>query len=786
MALFGDLVFRHRQAAGLTQEGLSEGSGVSVRAIRDLERGRAKAAQRRSAEALADALRLAGDERRKFLDSASRGRQRTRPAPTPPAHAANVSCALPPAVSRLFGRDTELARLKEMAADGHPGGVALLVGHPGVGKTTLAIYAAQLLRPAFPDGCLSVDLRGMDETPTTPWAALDQLLRGLGVPPDDIPASPAERSNLFRSLVSDQRVLVLLDNAADEAQVRPLIASGNGCLTLVTCRQALSGLEAAAWLWLNPLPDPAAIALLSSIAGSARFDAEPEAARELAALCGNLPLAVRICGNRLAGRPQWSIGYLVQQLRDERTRLSALSAGDLRVRPAFEMSYHRLSPATRLIFRRLALIPGSDFGAELAAVATGTTPEDVLGHLDELVDASLLQTTTTPGRFRFHDLLRLFSRELGEAEDEAGERASVTAQLIGYLLDTATEAGLMFSTDPADEPAGSRRFGSRERAGEWLDEETSNWLTAQRQATRAGRHEEVLGLAKSLHWYSDTRFHQVPWDEVFTLGLEAARALGDRQDEAKLLNFLNWAHFLGGTLDETILRQAIAVAEDIGDLVEQAWALRYLAVLHARRSQLEEALLAGRQAVRLSDGLELWLGRGAIQNTLGDILRQLGRHDDALATHRAVLTEVEKQRDETNAATYRIFKAVTLRYVGKVLLDMCCWRLAAESFGEAGTLMDEAGLVVMAAETIFDEGVAWHRADERDAAERRLRSASARLDKAATRWQRAQVLAELADVLEGRGDRRGSLAQRHEAAALCAQVGTPQAREFAAGLASGR
>ncbi|GAB3881693.1 hypothetical protein GCM10029964_038190 [Kibdelosporangium lantanae] len=265
--MFGKLLLRHRVAAGLTQESLAEASGLSVRALRDLERGHAQAAQRRSTEALADALRLTGSEREVFLSSARDGRRRSVRSATTTA-----VCALPPQVPDLLGREAELARLR---ADASAGGTVVVVGHPGVGKTTLAVSAAHQLRPDFPDGCFAVDLRGMDDQPVSARTALDRLLRALGVASRDIPATEAEQSNLFRHVLTDRRVLVLLDNAATEEQVRPLLANVPGCLTLVTCRHTLAGLTSARWVLLDALADQDAVGLLAAIVGKDRVAEDP-------------------------------------------------------------------------------------------------------------------------------------------------------------------------------------------------------------------------------------------------------------------------------------------------------------------------------------------------------------------------------------------------------------------------------------------------------------------------------------------------------------------------------
>ncbi len=291
---FGQLLLTYRHAARLTQEELAAKSGMSVRALRNLERGRTEAAQRRSADALADALDLTGERRTGFVAAAAAARQHTTDASRaghviPPP---NALCAPPTVVADFVGRESELGRLSRwarQATGAQSGSVISIVGPPGIGKTTLAAAAARQLATEYPDGCLAVDLRGMDDRPLPVGTALDRMLRSLGVDVNQIPYSVVEQSNLFRSVLAGRRMLVLLDNATDEAQVRPLLATGQGCLTIITCRRTLSGLEGARWLWLTPLATAHAIDLIASIALSARVRAEPASARELADLCGTCP-----------------------------------------------------------------------------------------------------------------------------------------------------------------------------------------------------------------------------------------------------------------------------------------------------------------------------------------------------------------------------------------------------------------------------------------------------------------------------------------------------------------
>jgi tetratricopeptide (TPR) repeat protein/transcriptional regulator with XRE-family HTH domain len=714
-------------AAGLTQESLAEASGLSVRALRDLERGHAQAAQRRSTEALADALRLTGSERAVFLASAHEGRRRTIRSPT-----TNALCALPPQVPDLLGREAELARLRAEAATG---GTVVVVGHPGVGKTTLAVSTAHRLREEFPDGCFAVDLRGMDDQPVSARTALDRLLRALGVPSRDIPATEAEQSNLFRLVLTDRRVLVLLDNAATEEQVRPLLATVPGCLTLVTCRHTLAGLTSARWVLLDPLADQDAVGLLAAIVGRDRVAEDPRAAAELVSLCGNLPLAVRIVGNRLATRPNWSLAYLATQLRDERTRLTALAAGDLQVRSAFDVSYRRLSPAARQVFRRLATLPGADFDAELAEVATGV-PTD----LDELVDVNLLQATPVPGRFQFHDLIRLFAAERFVAE-ETGQDEVVHA-VLDHLLATATEAARLFYPDAVD----TGGF-TRDEAARWLDREQSNWIAAHREAARLGRHQDVLDLAKAMHWYSDGRWMQDPWAEIFALGVAAAQALDNRPDESKLLNFLGWAEALClGDYKSAYAHheQALAIAVDIDDRQEQAWAHAYMSAVLMNEGNPEPALTSIQQACDVAFDLGYWTMRVSLRNRLGRSLQALSRYEEALSVHENLLVDCDKHQDETSTETYRWITAVVRSEVGHCLGGLGKWRAAAETYAHARVAFAESNMRPREADTALQEGIAWRKAGDNARARERLTQALDLFAGTVAKDQQEQVLAELA------------------------------------------
>ncbi|MFC6089160.1 ATP-binding protein [Saccharothrix lopnurensis] len=738
---FGDLLRAHRLRVKLTQEELAEGSGVSVRAISDMERGRAKGPQRRTVEALAGVLALAAPETRELLDAAKEGRVRRPPDVAP--------SALPPDVVDLTGREEELVALAEVADRARTTSLVVVHGPPGAGKTTLAVHSAYRLAPRFADGCFFFNLRGMDVRPLHPSEVVHRMLLALGVVEKQVPGSEAERSDLYRALMRERSTLLVLDNASDEAQVRPLLATGRSSLVLVTSRQVLGGLEASSRLGLDVLDPVASFRLLGSIAGQARVGAEPVAAARVAKLCGHLPLALRIAGNRLASRPKWTIGHLAGQLVDERRRLSALTAGDLRVRTAFEMSYRQLSDKAAVLFRRLSLVPGADFGPDLAGVLADVDRFAAEDTLEELVDMSLLDTAEVPGRYVFHDLIRVFAGERLVDEEAAPVVGQARRRVVDRLLGTAVAASGFFGPDARTTPVGA--LHGPEDAEAWLTTETANWLGALRWARSASLHEEVLELATAMHWYSDQRGRAETWEEVFTAGVAAARELGSVRDEAVQLNFLTWtlAVLMRRYADALALHdEAWRAAVAAGDLREQGWAVHYRTVSLLRSGRLEEARVDARRAQELFRRAGYPLGEHISLSCLALVLHELENYEDAVLVHRELLGRVRSgELDLAPVMAVEMAGTLLIRQAGS-LVRLSRW---SEVLAAADDALGSSSAAPTRCGALHLRGLALHRLGDPAAARPELVRA-VELAEAHHDHRLPAVLDALADVLDDLGD----------------------------------
>ncbi|PZF90848.1 NB-ARC domain-containing protein, partial [Micromonospora endophytica] len=521
-----------------------------------------------------------------------------------------------------------------------------------------------------------------------------RLLIALGLEESRVPADQHARGAQYRALLRERRILLLLDNAADEAQIRPLLPGTGNTMVIITSRRALAGLEAVDRLTLPTLTADEAVTLLQRIIGPPRAITEPEAMRGLARACGHLPLALRIAGNRLLSRPHWSVGHLLSRLADQDDRLDLLVAGDLQIAAPFMLSYRQLSPAAARTFRRLAVLPGPDAGLELAAQAAGLEPRQTEAALEELAELGLLQPATD-GRYRFHDLMRLFARARLSAEETPAVRQQVEQQVVTWLLETAVAAGRWFEPAYAAAPEPAGGWATAQDAGGWIEQESGNWFGALRLAAAAGRHAEVLAVADAMHWFSDRWMHWAHWLEVYQLSAASAEALGDPRDRAVHLNYLSWAYTTCAhrpDLAETPAREAQRLAAVAGDLSQQGWAWTYLGFAARRRDDAAGAETAARQSLPLFEAGGDWDGYAQGLSLLAGSLAGAGRHREAIAQYRrldALLTDPDR-------APSPLVVEVTAGHVhlniGLSLLTLRRWTAAAASFRAALPRLQRSGV----------------------------------------------------------------------------------------------
>jgi transcriptional regulator with XRE-family HTH domain/tetratricopeptide (TPR) repeat protein len=613
---FGTLLRRFRTDRFLTIQDLAEVSGVSVRGIGDLERGRRAAPQRRTVAALAAGLDLDEEARNELLAAARSDRSES---------AAPVSIrTFPRGIEDFVGRRHELVTLVTLAtetaladtAEGASGPTVVAVSAPpGMGKTALALQAARVLADHFPDGQMVLDLRGTDEDPPPATEIMLGVLKAFNVADTEIvEAGPAGQADLYEHLLSDRRGLLIFDNARDEAQVAPLLPRRGKGMYLVTSRKVLTGLEGIHRIGLGELSPEEAIAFLSGMIGEERAQREASALSEVASRCGYLPLALRIAGSWLAARTGWTVRRLADRLAVDKRRLDVLVAGDRKVSAAFDLSYRQLTPDAAKLFRRLSVVPGPDAGAACAAHLLGQdllSAEDVL---EELVEAGLLDINGD--RFRLHDLLRLYAHSRLEAEEGEDGAEGVRANLYRWLLETTIVAGRWFEPHHGAPPSswqGLVDLSSPDLARQWLQSQGINWLAALRAAAEGGDHAVVVEVAESLHWFSDQWIFWGHWPEVFRMAAASAEALNDDVALATHLNYCAWTLIVCERRPSDSLpvsARAHATAVRAGDVLQQAWAYYYQGWAHRNLHQLVDG------ADCFSRSAELFASAGDVHGSL--------------------------------------------------------------------------------------------------------------------------------------------------------------------------
>ncbi|MFE9813779.1 BTAD domain-containing putative transcriptional regulator [Streptomyces sp. NPDC005773] len=526
--------------------------------------------------------------------------------PTHPGTTPHPTDLLPRAPRGFHGRGAELTALSRAAAGEAP--VCLLTGPAGVGKTALALHWARRSPAAFPDGRLYADLRGFSDTgEPTPLEVLREFLLALGVAPRRVPESVTGAAALFRSLTDRLSLLVVLDNVRDSAQVRQLLPGGTDCVTLITSRHRLEGLiasDAAVPVPLDVLEPPDGTALLAGVLGEERVAAEPVAARRLAELCGGLPLALRVTAARLAGRPQWTLADMADELADERSRLTYLAVEDTGVSAALRLTVQQLPPDAVRHFTRLGHHPGSHFDPYTTAALAGSDPVVAAAALERLAAAHLV-TEAGPGRWILHDLVRLYARGLDPA---AGPDAllGVLDHYIATALaaaDTAEPGGEPCFVLPDDfhRPAAVRDFTGRDAAMDWLAAEREDLSLAAAAARTAGLEDRAWRIIL-LQWPHVVWRARDGWAPMLELALAAAVARSDPYAESRVRNLLGWVLSEEGRTSEAValLEPSPGLARQAGDRLGEATALINLAIVQAEQGGLDVAMEGCGRALELA------------------------------------------------------------------------------------------------------------------------------------------------------------------------------------------
>ncbi|GAB3921618.1 transcriptional regulator AfsR [Kribbella albertanoniae] len=584
-----------------------------------------------------------------------------------PSRETVVPAELPLGVPTFTGREAQVGRLCELltTAEPHAGGIVALAGPGGIGKSELAVHVGHLVAESFPDGQLYVDLRGStaDVEPLEPVDALARLLRSLGAADGSIPVEPDEAAARFRSMTNELQLLVVLDNAHDAAQVEPLIAAGRSCRTVVTSRRILSGLVGAVHEPLEVLPADEAVTLLSRLVGPERVGRDPAAA-EIVRLCGFLPLAISIAASRLTSRPSWSLQTLATRLSaarqgEESRRLAELQTDDRGVRASFQVSYQELGDSQQRMFRLANLLEVADVGVPVAAALADVDTASAEALLENLVDVQLLESHR-PGRYRTHDLLRLFGRERARAEDTEGDRRLAVRRALHCYLATARTACRRLNTDaawrteiePWDLDLAGIELRDRDEVYGWLETEGGNLSAIVRQASNLDRSTgpplaaaicSAVGLGLALRGRHRDKLR------LGELVLAAAERTGEPLQEAVAHETIGSALVRCGDYEVglTHLSRARAAYRAIGPEAGEAVQLAAIASAYRLLERYDESIAHSQQAIALNRRLGRPTMLADCLTSLGLTYRHVGRPTDEITAHSEALA-IAEPLDETN------------------------------------------------------------------------------------------------------------------------------------------
>ncbi|MEV4433190.1 BTAD domain-containing putative transcriptional regulator [Streptomyces sp. NPDC049555] len=709
-----------------------------------------------------------------------------------PAPAASVSATparpaqLPADTADFSGRDEAVAELCRALTD--PDRTALAVasvsGMGGIGKSTLALRVAHQVKGDFPDGQLYADLRGTGTDAADPGTILGSFLSALGVPRQEMPGSVEDRSRLFRTLLDGRKVLLLLDNARDAAQVRPLLPGAARCAVVVTSRARLVGVPSGAHVRLAEFSTQEALSLVRRIVGASRTDPEQEAALALVTACACLPLAVRIVATRLASRPNWTVAHLVARLADERRRLAELRADDLAVAAAFELGYRQLTDRQALVFRSLASVAWPGIGLGAAAAALGLDEPEAEDLLEPLVDAALLESPA-PGRYRYHDLVRDFARQLAPAQ----ETLAVERRLLDHLLAMAGEAfRWMVPGDPVHSTIaagavrpGGPRFADLAEARAWVISECDCAVHAVQLLVRRWEAAEPQSLttAADLLVALSSFGQDIPYAQMAL----AAEALAEAAALAGNHRAAGRAHFICGNaaIQETRLARARTHAQlaarfcrQAGDRAILQQACNDLGVIAQFEQRYDDAAGFFDEALVLA---REWGQRsGELITTLNAALARIRgrRAEEALPACEEALRALREMADQHGVAHALCVRGQALHELGRYPEALAGYRECLEVCTTAGIPGQQAQAWYRYAETLRVMGEVEQALEAADRAVAYYRAVPGRdRDRGYALWTRARVS-------HSAGHREPALEQAREALEVFTRTALPEAAQVRA------
>ncbi|MFI7142946.1 AfsR/SARP family transcriptional regulator [Streptomyces massasporeus] len=653
-------------------------------------------------------------------------------AENPPGLVTTPVRQLPADLTAFAGRSDELAYMRTLVPGADDPTVVITInGMAGVGKTALAVRLAHVVAGHFPEGQLYVNLRGFDPAGAAvdPSVALSGFLTALGVPPQQVPSALDAQSALFRSLVSNRRLLIVLDNARDSEHVRTLLPGSTGCMVMVTSRDHMVGLIAthnARPVALGLLTDEEAVQFLEQRVGASRLAAEPHAVARIVTACARLPLALAIVAARAATHPGFALSTIAAELGDTAGSLDAFASSDstIDVRAVFSCSYLGLSPASAGLFRLLAFHPGPRITTAAVVSLTGTAPRDARRQLAELTNAQLL-VESAPGVFALHDLLRDYARELADEHCTVGERAAALERLFHHYLLSAHSAVLWMSDDVAEPPTvppvvGSSpiRFDDQVRAKEWLDAECTTLVTMVESAAVEDLASYCWQLARVI---TDYLQHNGHWGEQVTMhriALAAAERSNNLLGAAQCHRNLGRACAQLGLHDEARdqLEQAMILfrrIDDHGGCARTEGSMAYLGML---RGDHAGALRHAENALSLYEALGDRRKMGRAANNLGWLQALQGRYQDALVQCNRAIGLLGQYGDSGAQASAWDSLGYIHHHMGDHDQAIDCYRRAVELARDIGDRANEADVLVHLGETHRAAGqmdaarAAWNRA----------------------------------------------------------------------------